>query len=109
MRPIPSLVHSRTRLGRRFALFPLEGYPLSRLPSFPTAEVRVLASPAMGAAFVQYLIDLPAGASGGFEQLDGIETFYSVRAGQGSAGGEVLLTPGSFGLTPPGQPARARA
>ena len=109
MRPVTSLVHSRTRLGRRHALFPLEGYPFSRLPSFPTANVRVLASPAMGAGFVQYLIDVPAGDGGRFEQLDGIETFYLVRSGRGTAAGEVPLRPGSFGLTPPGHPATYQA
>ena len=103
MRPVTSLVHSRTRLGRRHALFPLEGYPLSRLPSFPTAQVRVLASPALGANFVQYLIDLPAGESGGFGGDGGIETFYYVMSGNGSYdsgdGVEHPIRAGSYCLT----------
>ena len=105
MRPVTSLVHSRTRLGKRHALFPLEGYPLSRLPSFPTAQVRVLASPAMGAGFVQYLLELPAGDGGRFADGDGVETFYSVRSGTGVTADGVPLRPGSFGLTPPGHAA----
>ena len=103
MRPVTSLVHSRTRLGKRHALFPLEGYPLSRLPWFPKADVRVLASPALGAGFVQYLIDLPFGEGGRFAHVEGVETFYSVRSGSGTTAGDVRVTPGSFGLTPPGE------
>ena len=41
----------------KWALMPLEGFPFSRLPTFPEAQVRVLASPRIGAEFVQYLID----------------------------------------------------
>ncbi len=107
MRPIPSLVHSRTRLGRRYALFPLEGYPPSRLPSWPDAAVTVLASPAIGAGFVQYLIDLPAGKRGDFVPDAGIETFHYVLSGTGrflnGFGIERGLRPGAFGLTPPGR------
>ncbi len=107
MRPVTQLVHSRTRLGRRYALFPLEGYPYSRLPSFPTAQVRVLSSPALGAGFVQYWIDLPTGESGQFGSKGGVETFYYVMGGDGGTvtvqyTSAVSLWPGSFGLVPPG-------
>jgi (S)-ureidoglycine aminohydrolase len=94
MQPPNQLVHSRARARQRYALFPLEGYPLSRLPSFPDAEVRVLAAPALGANFVEYLIDLPAGKGGGFEADERIETFYFVLSGSRA---------GSFGLIPPGE------
>ena len=49
MRPIHQLVHARTRIEARFALMPLEGFPVSRLPSWPNAAVKVLASPRIGA------------------------------------------------------------
>jgi glyoxylate utilization-related uncharacterized protein len=45
----------------RSALLPLEGFPASRLPTWPDAVVKVLAAPALGAQFAQYLIELPAG------------------------------------------------
>ncbi|MEM6315433.1 MAG: (S)-ureidoglycine aminohydrolase [Planctomycetota bacterium] len=99
MRPIESLVHTRTRVGRRYALMPLEGFPPSRLPGFPDAAVRVLASPALGAAFVQYLIDMPAGTVGSFDG-DGIETFVFVMRGDAE---------GTFTLSPPGQPVAIEA
>ena len=107
MRPIQSLVHARTRVTPRYALLPLEGFPFSRLPTWPTAQVRVLASPRIGAQFVQYLIDLPAGERGECVPDESIETFHYVLGGEGEFlngfGIERGLTPGSFGLTPPGR------
>src|SRR5581483_6329690 len=107
MRPVQQLVHTRTRIGQRFALFPLDGYPASRLPNWPAATVRVLASPAMGAGFVQYLIEMPANTSGSFPHHPELETFYYVLSGRGDFingfGIERGLAAGSFGLTPPGR------
>src|SRR5687767_2349228 len=106
MRPVDQLVHSRTRVRQRYALMPLEGFPVSRLPAWPDAQVKVLASPALGAQFVQYLIDLPAGSRGSFPADGLLETFFFVLSGAGrfsdGAGVEVPLKPGSYGLTPPG-------
>ena len=107
MRSPQQLVHSRARLRQRYALFPLEGFPTSRLPSWPDAEVRVLASPALGAQFVQYLIDLPDnGSAGEFAASDGIETFFYVISGTGSVPGSDKqdVIAGDFGLIPTGQP-----
>src|SRR5258706_451415 len=107
MRNAHQLVHSRTRVGGRFAMMPLEGYPASRLPTWPDAQVKVLASPALGAQFVQLLIDLPAGKRGMFDKDGHTETFYFVRAGAGQvideAGDVTNVRPGSFGLTAPGR------
>jgi (S)-ureidoglycine aminohydrolase len=100
MRAPHQLVHSRTRVRSRYALMPLEGFPVSRMPSFPNSDVRVLASPALGAKFVQYLIDMPAAATGHFAQDRDIETFYFVISGSGDASGH-NLSPGSFALIPP--------
>jgi (S)-ureidoglycine aminohydrolase len=86
---------------------PLEGFPDSRLPTWPDARVRVLASPALGAGFVQYLIDLPAGTRGEFPADRHVETFHYVMSGTGEFtgnGGSLAdgsLTAGSYGLTPP--------
>jgi (S)-ureidoglycine aminohydrolase len=98
-------VHARTRVKERYALMPLEGFPASRLPTWPDAEVRVLASPALGAAFVQYLIDIPAGKAGNFPASPEVENFHFVLSGSGTFRGgpgvEREVRPGSFGLTPP--------
>ncbi len=104
MRAPEQLVHSRARVGSRHALMPLEGYPISRLPYCPEAEVKVLASPALGARFVQLLVDLPAGSKLRFEPQPDIENFYFVLNGQGrlrEAAANHNLEPGNFGLTPP--------
>jgi len=82
---------------------PLEGYPTSRLPAWPGVEVRILAAPALGAEFVQYLLNAPAGA-GAQQPVDGrIETFFYVLSGGakltiGKAAHE--LQPGGFALVP---------
>jgi (S)-ureidoglycine aminohydrolase len=103
MRPVHQLVHARTRVRPRYALMPLEGFPVSRLPTWPDAQVKVLASPALGASFVQYLIDLPEGRAGDFGPGDGnVETFYFVLSGGGVIN-EQGVHPGSFGLIPPQQ------
>ena len=102
MRPVDQLVHSRTRVRNRYALLPLEGFPASRLPTWPDAAVKVLAAPALGAQFVQYLIELPAGRAGTFAADERLETFYFVLDGAGKADGTATRA-GSFGLLPPGQ------
>jgi (S)-ureidoglycine aminohydrolase len=106
MRPVDKIVHSRARVCQRYALLPLEGFLDSRLPSWPDALVKVLAAPALGAQFVQYLIDLPAGSKGKFAAESAIETFHYVLSGtgqfRGSAAASQALSPGCFGLTPPG-------
>jgi glyoxylate utilization-related uncharacterized protein len=82
---------------------PLEGFPFSRLPSWPGAQVRVLASPRLGAEFVQYLIDLPAGERGGFAAHPMIQTFFYVLRGSGetTSGGDERLTPAALALSRP--------
>jgi len=101
MRAPYQLVHSRARVQQRYALFPFEGYPASRIPTWD-GEVRVLASPAIGANFVQYLMDLPAGKKGSLSTDRRIETFYYVLSGSGRLG-TVDLRPGGFGLLAPGE------
>jgi len=108
MRTVDQLVHSRARVGPRSALLPLEGFPFSRLPDWPEAQVRILAAPALGAQFAQYLIDLPAGKQGHFVPDDFLETFYFVISGGGKIDvqkGQQNLNAGSFGLVPPNTPA----
>jgi (S)-ureidoglycine aminohydrolase len=87
----------------RYALMPLEGFPVSRLPSWPDAQVKVLASPRLGAEFVQYLIEVPAGKHGEFPagEAKGIQTFYYVLSGWGLIGKKHEVRAGSFGLVPP--------
>jgi (S)-ureidoglycine aminohydrolase len=109
MRTADQLVHSRARVRPRYALMPLEGFPVSKVPSCPEAEVRVLASPALGAEFVEMLIDLPRGATFGWSAKEGIETFYFVMSGAGQvreSAANHSLKSGNFGLVPPGAEAQ---
>src|SRR5689334_8832208 len=100
MRPVDQLVHSRTRVKERYALMPLEGFPISRLPTWADAEVKVLAAPALGAQFVEYLIDLPAGKEGRFASHGRLETFYFTMSGTAHVNGHSARA-GSFGLIAP--------
>lgn len=105
MRRPEQIVHSRTRVGTRFALMPLEGFPISRLPACPEAEVRVLASPALGAQFVEMLVDLPAGKTLRPGSQTNVQLFYFVLSGHGrlrESDSAHSLEPGGFGLLPPG-------
>jgi (S)-ureidoglycine aminohydrolase len=105
MRTPRELVHSRARVEQRYALFPLEGYPPSRLPAWPGAAARVLASPALGAGFVESLVDLGAGQAGGYPADGRTETFLFLRAGRAEltvdTDRSVALAAGGFALVPP--------
>jgi (S)-ureidoglycine aminohydrolase len=104
MRAQNQLLNSRAEVRSRFALIPLEGIPNSRLPHWPEATVRVLASPALGAGFVQYLIDLPAGQGGGQAGDGRIEHFLYLLEGTATLsidGCDHALTAGGYALVPP--------
>lgn len=108
MRAPHELVSSRARLRPRYALFPLEGYPLSRLPAWPGVAARVLASPALGAAFVETLLDLEPGQSGGHAADGRTETFLFVVEGSADHVSDLVidggrrqpLAAGSYALVP---------
>ena len=81
MRTQSQLLHSRTRVKPRYALLPLEGIPYSRLPEWPQAQVRVLAGPALGAGFAEYMLDLAPGQTGAHPADGQIEFFMYVLSG----------------------------
>src|SRR5271170_5502053 len=98
-------LRSRARISHRFALFPLTGYPTSRLPAWEKTEARVLTSPAMGAEFVEYLLKVDADG-GARQKADGkIETFFFVLSGHAllnvNDGQPWKLAAGGFALLPP--------
>src|SRR5262245_28093497 len=82
MRAPNQLVHSRARIRQRYAMFPLEGYPASQSPNWTNTEIRVLASPAMGANFVQHHLTLAPSATGSRKSDGRIESFLFVLSGQ---------------------------
>jgi (S)-ureidoglycine aminohydrolase len=104
--PQPGLVTSRAVVERNYAILPPEGIPESVLPEWNATAARILAAPAMGAAFAQYQLDLAKG--GGTKQAlaDGIEGFAFVLEGRArlelagrahdlAQGGYAYLSPGS--------------
>jgi (S)-ureidoglycine aminohydrolase len=105
MRAQNQLLHSRARVRERYAVFPLEGIPLSRLPAWTKTEVRILAAPALGAQFVEYLLDIAAEGSGWHKSDGRTETFLYVLSGNVTLMVERVkkqtLTAGSFALLPP--------
>ncbi len=104
MRSQNQLLSSRTRVRPRYALFPLEGIPFSRLPEWPGAQVRVLAGPALGAQFVEYLIELQPGQGGAHRADGGIEYFFYVLSGDLTLavdGRSNRCRQGGFALVPP--------
>ena len=103
MLPQPDLSHSRARLRPRYALFPPEGYPVSRLPHWRDTDVRILTSPAMGAQFVQYLLDLKPGGGTRHEPDNVAEVFLYVLSGDAELilnGARNVLAEGSYALIP---------
>lgn len=104
MRKQAELLGSRTRVEARYALIPIEGVPLSRLPEWPGAEVQVLAAPALGAQFTEYRIHMPPGAEGAHAGDGEIEHLLFVLEGTVDVSlepGEHQLAAGGYALIPP--------
>jgi (S)-ureidoglycine aminohydrolase len=109
---------SRAVVKRNYAILPPEGIPESVLPEWTATAARILTAPAMGAAFVEYVLDLAPG--GGTRQAlpEGIEAFFYALEGHArlelagkthdlAPSGYAYLSPGSrFALSAAGGPAR---
>jgi (S)-ureidoglycine aminohydrolase len=59
---------------------PLDGYVPSLLPQWKNAEAKILAAPALGANFAEYLISALNGASGEYTSDNRTETFIYMLA-----------------------------
>jgi (S)-ureidoglycine aminohydrolase len=81
----------------------MEGYPVSKLPSWLGCEARVLCSPEMGANFAMYLIDVPAGRGSHREPDDLVESFVYVLSGEIAVAGKRLGAAG-FAFVPDSAP-----
>lgn len=99
------LVVSRAVVRRNHAILPPEGVATSVLPEWRDTVTRVLTAPAMGARFVQYLLEVAPG--GGTEQtLRGdVQMFVYVLEGQADLdlnGKRHTLGAGGFAYGKPG-------
>ena len=99
MTPPDQLHHPRTFVRPRCALMPVAGYPFSVLPKWPGCPARILCSPALGAGFTEYLLDLPAGGDFSHAADGRVETFYYVLSGRIDLDGNDLPA-GGFALMP---------
>src|SRR6266516_1139179 len=103
--PQKGLVGSRAVEERNFAILPPEGIPESVLPAWSGTACRVLASPAMGAGFAMYLLDLAPGGGSTQTLLEDVEAFFYLVSGaaQLEAGGRPhALGAGHFAYLKPG-------
>jgi (S)-ureidoglycine aminohydrolase len=99
------LVGSRVVVERNFAILPPEGIPESVLPEWSGTAARILTAPAMGARFVQYLLEIAAGGGARQELKPGVEAFFYVLEGRVQldlSGLGHTLEPGGFAYLKPG-------
>src|SRR5262245_35578589 len=106
------LVVSRAVVRRNYAVLPPEGMATSVLPEWRDTVTRVLTAPAMGARFVQYLLEVAAG--GGTQQTlrEGVQLFLYVLEGETELelnGKAHRLGPGGFAYGKPGSRFSLRA
>jgi (S)-ureidoglycine aminohydrolase len=100
------LVGGRVVVRRRYAILPPEGIPESVLPGWDATHARILTAPAMGAAFVQVLLELDAGGGSDHRLAERVEAFFYVLDGEATLtlggrrhelgrGGYAYLVPGT--------------
>ncbi|WP_048810375.1 (S)-ureidoglycine aminohydrolase [Candidatus Methylacidiphilum infernorum] len=102
---------TRTVIAERHALFDPAGHVRGGIPGFPSHATVILISPRIGAGFVQFLVHLEPGESGG-SSPPGVETFFYLLSGEAVAElGErsAELSEGSFFFSPPGIEWKIRA
>ncbi|WP_407371070.1 (S)-ureidoglycine aminohydrolase [Carnobacterium sp.] len=99
------LLESRSVIKRQnYALIPHDGLVKNVVPGFENCDLTILASPKLGANFVDYIITLHenGGNTQGFGE-DGIETFVYVIEGAlkvGDGTQEQILTAGGYAYVP---------
>ncbi len=103
--PQSGRVGSRVVVDRLYAILPPEGIPESVLPGWQATHARILAAPAMGAGFVQVLLDLEAGGGADHTLAPGVQAFFYVLDGEATlttSGRGHALAAGGFAYLPPG-------
>jgi (S)-ureidoglycine aminohydrolase len=99
------LVVSRAVVRRNYAILPPEGVAASVLPEWRETVARVLAAPAIGARFVEYLLDVSPGGGTNQSLREDVQMFLFVLAGQAELdlnGRSARLGPGAFAYGRPG-------
>ena len=106
------LVTSRAVVRRNYAILPPEGMATSVLPEWRDTVSRVLTAPAMGARFVQYLLEIAPGGGSHQALPEGVQMFLYVLSGEVELelnGKPHHLGPGGFAYGKPGSRFSLRA
>jgi (S)-ureidoglycine aminohydrolase len=106
------LVVSRAVVRRNYAILPPEGMAVSVLPEWRDTVARVLTAPAMGARFVEYLLEVAPGGGTHQSLREDVEMFLFVLDGQAEVdlnGKSQQLGPGAFAYGRPGTRLSVRA
>lgn len=104
--PQKGLVGSRAVVRRRYALLPPAGIPETLLPGWTGTAARILASPAMGAGFVEAQLDLSPGGGAVKALAPGVEAAFYVVSGAVTLGLDDASHPlvaGGFAFLPQGE------
>ncbi|MFQ9893349.1 MAG: (S)-ureidoglycine aminohydrolase [Emergencia sp.] len=101
----PGLLENRSVIKREnYAVIEPDGLVKNVIPGFEHCETTILASPKLGASFVDYLLHVkPGGACKDGFGGDGIETFLYVFSGSlrvWNGDGETVLTDGGYMFSP---------
>ncbi len=107
--PPGAIGHNRGVVRPNYAFFPPEGVLNSRLPHFDKTVARFLAAPALGAEFVQFVLEIEAGGGTNRDVTEaGVQHFYYVLSGAAeigvAAGARSVLEKGGFAYVPPSVP-----
>ena len=101
------ILGTRAIVRPNYAVVPAAGLVNNVVPGIENCRISIVASPKIGAGFVQYIIEaaLHGGTSKPFGQSAGIECFLFCIEGEGwAAAGEekITLTPGAYVFAPAG-------
>ena len=105
--PPGAIGHNRGVVRSNYAFLAPEGVLISRLPAYADTIVRFLASPVLGARFVQFILEF-AKDGGAVRPLqeEGIQHFYYVLSGAAEIriadGAARIMEQGGFAYIPPG-------
>jgi (S)-ureidoglycine aminohydrolase len=106
------LVWSRAVVTRNYAILPPEGVAVSVLPEWRDTVSKILAAPAMGAKFAQYLLEIANDGGSRQTLAAGVEAFFYLLDGRvelEANGTNFRLEPGGFAYLRPGSGFEVRA
>jgi (S)-ureidoglycine aminohydrolase len=94
----------RQVLKKNYAIIVPDDAPVTRIPGWDNANVKVLAAPCMGANFVEYLIEVKQAGKVVVPLQDRLEYVFYILKGKGileKEGEDFKLEEGSYGYLPP--------